>query len=97
MTNNTNRDNFDRYHDINLVNRYGETEAGIKVVLEDNSIYVFDNSEVHREPIEEYPIALYTLKSLYAEYFSEANDDAEAAVIAENLETINQALNELAE
>lgn len=42
MTNNTNCANFDRYHDINLVNRYGETEAGIKVVLEDKSIYVFD-------------------------------------------------------
>ena len=97
MTNNTNRDNFDRYHDINLVNRYGETEAGIKVVLEDNSIYVFDNSEVHREPIEEYPAALRDMKDLYSEYFEEAEDDEAAAVTAENLDTINQAINELAE
>lgn len=97
MTNNTNCANFDRYHDINLVNRYGETEAGIKVVLEDKSIYVFDNGEVHREPIEEYPAALREMKEIYTEYLSDADDDEAAAVIAENLETINQALNELAE
>ena len=97
MTNTTTRAKFDRYHDINLVNRYGETEAGIKVVIEDNSIYVFDNSEVHREPIEEYPDALREMKEIYTEYLSDADDDESAAVIAENLDTSGRALNELAE
>lgn len=37
------------------------------------------------------------MKEIYTEYLSDADDDEAAAVIAENLETINQALNELAE
>ena len=97
MTNTTKCANFDRYHDINLVDRYGETEAGIKVVIEDNSIYVFDNSEVHREPIEEYPAALREMKEIYTEYLSDADDDEAAAVIAENLDTLDRAINELAD
>ena len=97
MTNTTNRAIFDRYYDINLVDRHGSPEAGIQVVQAEEMIIVWDNNNAFEGHISEYPAALANLRSLYADYLSEATDDAEAAVIAENLDTLDRAIADLAE
>ena len=97
MTNNTNRANFDRYYDINLVDRHGAPEAGIRVIQEEEMIIVWDNNNAFEGHISEYPAALANLRSLYADYLAEATDDAEAVVIEENLDTLDRAIAELAE
>ena len=97
MTNNTNRANFDRYEDINLVNRYGDYEAGIHVIPEEDLILVWDEGCLEERRLAEYPAALREMKALYSEYLEEAEDDESAAVIAENLDTLDRAIAELAE
>ena len=97
MTNNTNRANFDRYEDINLVNRYGDYEAGIHVIPEEDLILVWDEGDLEERRRAEYPAALREMKDLYSEYLEEAEDDESAAVIAENLDTLDRAIAELAE
>ena len=97
MTNNTNRANFDRYEDINLVNRYGDYEAGIHVIPEEDLILVWDEGCLEERRLAEYPAALADLRSIYAEYLHDATDDESAAVIAENLDTLDRAIAELAE